>query len=486
MKRQTIVIAILALILPMLVRGLWFYRGVPQRSEIATPDYASFERPQAPINTPDLEDIEQMGGTVLIDGFHGNQFTLNEIEALTSAIRARGGNVETVSDSLALESLLKTAAAFVSVSPSITFTQYETTLLENFAERGGRILVFIDATRNTLYFDYITGNPIAYGDANAANSLLKQFDIAVNNDYLYNTESNEGNFRNVLFDEFGKSELTFGLKEIAFYGSRSVGTDSGLLLLQGSKTNFSSLNDAHDPNAGGAALSADGNVAAFGDFTFLSAPYSTYTDNASLIQNLADFALSGVQSKSLDLFPYIFTQKTVQVFVSPDVEKDPSLITALGGLQSSLRFLNLKLQFVDDIPSSGDAILIGSFDATEDFDNYLLKADVEIGDESIDTVAFGEIGRFGNGLMLFASGDKGNTLVLLAGSPEDIVSLIGVASYNSVSSCLTSETVAVCSVGSGDSYLYGETTDEFSDESLTDSADQSIESELEVTPTPGG
>ncbi|MCK6585898.1 MAG: hypothetical protein L6Q49_22560, partial [Anaerolineales bacterium] len=152
----------------------------------------------------------------------------------------------------------------------------------------------------------------------------------------------------------------------------------------------------------------------------------------------------------------------------------------------SLRFLNLKLQFVDDIPSSGDAILIGSFDATEDFDNYLLKADVEIGDESIDTVAFGEIGRFGNGLMLFASGNKGNTLVLLAGSPEDIVSLIGVASYNSVSSCLTSETVAVCSVGSGDSYLYEETTDEFSDESLTDSADQSIESELEVTPTPGG
>lgn len=483
MKRQSITIAILALILPALLRALWFYRGIPERSEIATPDFTSFERPEVEINTPDTENVVQTEGMILLDYYHGNQFTLNEIEALAAAVRLRGATMESATDVYTLETLLKTAKAFVTVSPSVVFSQYESQLLGDFTERGGRILVFTDATRNQLYYDFVTGNPIAYGDASAANSLLKHYDISINNDYLYNTSTNEGNFRNVLFDKFGKSELTFGLNEIALYGARSVVTDSGLLLLQGPETNLSSLNDAHDPNAGGAALSADGSVAAFGDFTFLSAPYDTYTDNAALIQNLADFALAGSQTQTLDLFPYIFTQNTVQIFVSPDVEKDPSMVSALGSLQSALRLLNLKAAFVDEIPSSGDAILIGSFDATEDFEDYLLKADVEIGDEFISTAAFGEINRGGNGVMLFEPGKNGNTLVLLAGSPDDIIALLGVMSYNSVGSCLTSERAAVCSVGSGDDFFFEEETEAPLDESSTN---QSGEPTLETTPTPGG
>lgn len=487
MKRQTIIIAVLVLILPALTRALWFYRGLPERGEIATPDYASFARPEVSISTPDVEDIEATGGVVLLDGYHGNQFTLNEIEALTSAIQLRGGTLETVAESYSLETLLKTANAFVSVSPSVSFSQYEAQLLENFAKRGGKILVFTDATRNQLYFDYISGNPIAYGDASAANSLLKRFGISVNDDYLYNTETNEGNFRNVLFDEFGKNELTFGLDEVALYGVRSVETDSGTILLQGAETNLSSLDDAHHPDAGGAALSADENVAAFGDFTFLSAPYSVYTDNAALIQNLADFALSGSQTPSLELFPFLFKEDTVRIVVSPDLERDTSLVTALGSLQSTLRLLNLKVEFSDDIPSSGDAILIGSFDAAEGFEDYLLKADVEIRDETIVTAAFGEVNRSGNGLLLFEPGKKGNIVVLLAGTPEDIIALMGMMSYSG-GPCLTSETVAVCAVGSGDDYYYDDysSDDSYYDETTsTPSADQA-EPTPEVTPTPGG
>src|SRR5690606_7586675 len=117
--------------------------------------------------------------------------------------------------SYTMESQLKYASAFVSISPSFPFNTSEIQALKNFTERGGKILVFTDATRNFISVDFVSGNPIAIGDSNAANSLLKVFDITVNNDYLYNTQDNEGNFRNVFFDEFGKSELTFGLKEIA-------------------------------------------------------------------------------------------------------------------------------------------------------------------------------------------------------------------------------------------------------------------------------
>lgn len=482
MKRQTIYIAILALLLPALVRGLWYYRGIPSaQPEIATPDYASFSRPEVAISTPDLEDVELLGGTVLLDGAHYNQFTLNEIDSLAAAIRVRGGNLKTITDPLALENALKSASAYITISPNLAFLETEVQALKNFTERGGKILVFTDATRIYLSYDFISGNPIALGDVNAANSMLKSWDITVHNDYLYNTVRNEGNFRNVLFDEFGKSELTFGLDEVALYGTRSIESASGTILLQNAETNLSSMDDAHDPNTGGAALSEDESVVVFGDFTFLSAPYSTYTDNAMLIQNLADFILSGKQTASLDVFPYLFTQETLKVYVSSDLEKTPSLIAALGTLQTNLRYLNHKLEFVDDIPSSGDAILIGSFESAEEFDTYLQRADVQIDGGILNTVTFGKVNRSGNGLLLFDANQRGGTLAMMADTPEDIIALLGVMGYNGLSSCLTSEQVAVCSVGYGDSsYDYSE---EITEEPSTETTEGSTEPAPEATPS---
>lgn len=489
MKRQYIIIAILALILPALVRGLWFYRGAPpQRGEVATPDFASFTRPQAAISTPDVEDIKALGGRVLLDGFHGNQFTVNEIEALTSAIQARGGKVETVVDPISMEAQLKQASAFISVSPSYFFAQYETQILKSFADRGGRILIFTDATRNLLFFDQFSGNPIAYGDSIAANSLLKVFDISINNDYLYNTAVNEGNFRNVIFGDFGKSELTFGLNDVALYGSHSVESPSGLLLLQGAVTNLSSLDDAHDPDQGGAALSSDGNVAAFGDFTFLSPPYNTYNDNAALIQNLADFALSGAPTRTLANFPYLFNEKTVQVYIAQDLTKTTELVTALGLLQSSMRYLDIQLEFVEDLPRSGDAIVIGSYETLDEFETYLKKFDVTIdGGDYISTTEFGEVGRYGNGLLMFEAGAKGNTLVLLADTPEEVISMINLAGSGSLFACLSSDRLAICSVGFGGDY-YSDSGEGTTDETFTEepATETSGEATPEATPTPGG
>lgn len=480
MKRQTLVIAILILILPAIVRGVWFYRGVATRSVISTPDYASFSRPEAVISTPDMKDAKPLGGTVLVDAYHGNQFTLNEIDSLTSAIEARGGLVDTVSDATTLGLELKYASAFISVSPTLSFSQVETQALKSFADRGGRILVFTDATRNSLYYDYISGNPIAYGDSNSANSLLKFFDIAVNNDYLYNTQKNEGNFRNVTFNDFGKNELTFGLSEVALYGSHSVESASGTILLQGPATNLSSLDDAHKSTQGGAALNADGNVAAFGDFTFLSSPYDTYTDNAKLIQNLADFALGGTQTKTLANFPYLFTGKSVQIYVAKDLTRTTELVSALGTLQTALRYQNIELEFVDSAPKSGDAILVSTYDsAADEVPSYLKKFDIEFdGGDFVTTSEFGEVGRYGTSILLFDSGKTGNTLVLLADTSEDTISTITTLSSGSLYACLTSDHVGVCSVGYGGDYSGSST------ETPTDATGSG--STPEVTPTPSG
>jgi hypothetical protein len=481
MKKQFIYIALAALLLPLIMRGLWFYRGASFRPEIATPDFASFTAPQAPINLHENTDaVKQLGGTVLIDTTHGNQFSFSEIDAFTSAIQARGGEVEVVLDSFSLESQLKYASAYVSISPSFSFGNSEVAALKNFAERGGKILVLTDATRNLINVDFVSGNPIVISDALAANSLLNAFDISVNNDYLYNTLESEGNFRNVFFNQFGKSELTFGLKEVALYGTHSVKSASGLILLAGAETNLSSINDAHDSNQGGAVLSSNGNVAAFGDFTFLSSPYNTYTDNALLISNLADFVLANSQSITLANFPFVFTAKTVNVFVAPDLEKNTDLITTLSGLQNSLKLLGVNVEFVNVLPSSGDTIVISTFAMDDKTQALANKFGIEI-DVAITTSEFGEVSSNGTGLLLLDTTTKGSTLMVLAGSPEDVNSLINVVNAGNLSSCLTSNTIAVCSVGFGgdvfDGGLFEEPLfEEIPNEALTPDA----------TPTTGG
>lgn len=484
MKKQWIYIAITALLLPILIRGIWFYRGFVNRPEIATPDFASFSAPQAPVNISEVdEDVEQLGGTVLIDAAHSNLFSMSSINSLISAIQVRGGKIEMVTDSFSMEYQLKYASAFVAFSPTLPYGIFEIEALKNFAERGGKILVFTEATNNTIYVDFFSGATTITSDANAANSLLREFDITVNNDYLYNTENSEGNFRNVFFDEFGKSEITFGLSQIALYGTHSLESPSGTILLQGAETNLSSSNDAHDPNQGGAVLSENGNVAAFGDATFLSSPYNTYTDNAKLISNIADFALTGKQTLTLQNLPYLFTNESVSVYLAEDLSKDTSLITALGSLQSSLRVMNVEPEFVDSIPSNGDTIILSTFAMDEKTQAITNKFGIEF-DFNITTTDFGEVSSAGTGFILFDTTSKGNTLILLAGSQDDLIALMSVASIGNLSTCLSNEKMAVCSVGFGDSFSDDFFSDDFSfDEPLFEET-PIVEGEATPEPTP--
>ncbi len=465
--KKKLALALVILILPAFIRGAWFYRGTAERPQIATPDFESFTAPQPPVGNAEPDEAKQLGGMVLVDFSHNNRFVMTEIGALSDAVKQRGGKVELNSDSSLLEFQLKSASAYIVISPSILFTPYEIQLVKNFVQQGGRLMVFTDAARNVVYYDFFSDTVSVYGDVDAVNPLLDPFDIVINNDYLYNIQDNEGNFRNVIFDDFAKDELAFGLKQVAFYGTHSVETSSGLLLLRGSESNLSSKTDAHHPSQGGAAVSEDGNVAAFGDFTFLTPPYNAYADNAILIQNLADFALSGNRAPTLGSFPFIFKTNNVQVYLASSARMTNSMITALGSLQSSMRYLGINLEFVSRAPADGDAIIIGSFDFDDEIEPFLKKFDLDLDGDLLSTAEFGSVGRSGNGFLLLDAGKNGNTLVILAGTDDDIVALIGNINYGYLNSCLTQNTIALCSVGYGDN-----------------SYEESFDNGEESTPTP--
>ncbi len=469
MKKQTYLIALGLLILPILVRALWFYHGFSVRPEIATPDYASFAAPQPPLETPQVDEskIKQFGGTVILDGTHLNQFQPDEIQSLKDAVEKRGGTMELLTDSTLLENSLKYASAYVVLAPSSFFLNSEISILESFVVRGGRLVVFTDATRGLITTDYFSGTTTVYPDANAVNPLLEPFGITILNDYLYNLAENEGNFRNVFFDEFGKAELTFGLKQVAFYGTHSVESRSGLILFQGTESTFSSIDDAHDPAQGGAAISEDGNVVAFGDFTFLTSPYNNVADNSTLIDNIADFLLGGKGQPTFANFPYIFNQQTLQVYPTSDVQMTAEMISALSTLQVSLQAANTSMQIVQDKPTEGDTLVIGTFSVTEDLDPYINKFNLVFDEagEFITVPGFGNIGRSGNGILLLEHGKNGNTLILLADTIDDLPTMLGILSSGSLSACIVQDTSAVCSIGFGgdfsvDGSLDGELTEE--------------------------
>jgi hypothetical protein len=482
-KKDYLWIGLTALLIPILVRALWFYPGVPARPEIATPDYQSLTVPQPPLETPEAEaKVKTPGGAVLVDAFHGNQFQPGEIQSLKEAVEDREGRIETVLDLASLENGLKYASACVVISPSVPFSAAEISLFQSFVEGGGRLVVFTDATRGILNFDFFTGATTLSPDVNAANPLLAPFGITVNSDYLYNVQHNEGNFRNVFFDEFGKNELTFGLKQVAFYGTHSVKSDSGTILLLGGEQTLSSITDAHDPASGGAALSEDGNVIAFGDLTFLTPPYNNVADNATLIANIADFMLGGKRTTTLANFPYIFSQHTLQVLPTSEVQMTAEMIAALGRLQASLEGANLSMQIATGEPEDGDLLVLGTFTPTDDLLPYIEPFDLLMDEftEYVEVPGFGNVGRTGNGILIFDAGKQGNTLILLADTVDDLTFLLDTVSSGSLYGCVLQGDIGVCSIGFGGSF--SEDTGESA------ATEEPVEGEAapEAIPTPGG
>ncbi len=467
LKRYQIWIALAVLILPVLARGLWFYQGIPSRPEIQAPDYAGASLPQPPLSTPVPETAAAPSGqVVVVDYSHSNQFDPSEIQALVSFLTGRGARVEFDNGYPYLSTRLKYASAYIVISPGYSFTVEEVTLVGQFIQRGGRLIVFTDPTHGIIDYESFTGNPVMLSDVSAANSLLAPFDIAFENDYLYNLVNNEGNFRNVLFARFSDNDLTKGLSQVAFYGVHSVSAQSGQPFIIGDKNTLSSRTDSSEnaatiPGEGlaAAALNAGGNVLAIGDFTFLLPPYNQVADNNLLLGRIADFALGGTRTHALADFPYLFGPQA-HLLVVGDLQLTADLLAPLAYLQKVLRMSDTSLSIAPEAVAGSDTVVIGLLTPSEDLDRFIEPFRLGLDDPASVTVpGFGQIGRTGVGLMLFAQhllgkpGLNGNTLILLTDSPEDLPMLINLLANGDMSSCVIQNNIGVCSIGySGGSF----------------------------------
>ena len=462
MTRRLTLLGLALLVVPALVRGPWFYQGVYWRgSPVATPEYASFTVPLPPLSTAEAPAARSAlhGAHVLIDQSHANNFLAAELEPLVRAVSAHGGQVEflTSSDSGSLATRLAAATALVVAAPNAPFTRDDVQRVEAFVGRGGRVLVLTDPTRGSPQYDsYYSDTSTPLDDSSAANTLLAPFEIAVADDYLYNLNENEGNFRNVLLTRFAASPLTADLGRVAFYAAHSIVSPSGLALISADEHTLSSRTDRGGDLAA-AVLAANERVLAVGDLSFLSPPYDHVADNARWIFNLVSFLLGGEPSRAPTDFPYIFSGPVV-VQALGELEMSTDLITALSSLQSTLDESGLALTMAQSPEVSANRIVLATYADKDELATFVDGFEIGLPGADGDPLAPSELQLPGwrtldasaVGLMLVARNAGQTTLTLIGADASAVIELISALATHDFSMCIGQEGIAACATGPAD------------------------------------
>lgn len=501
MKRYRALIVIGAFLLPIVLRGLWFYGGFYRPSEVELPPFEALMIP-TPLDAEDEspDEVREATGShlVLIDFAHDNFFQIPEVESLLRALSERGVSVDIVRSSFEsgarpVEDQLKHADAYIVIAPQTSYSKNLVAEVEDFVARGGRLLVIGDPTRGDAYLGYYESDfyfSYGVGSVTAANALLEPFHLAFNDDYIYNLLESEGNYRNVVFKHFAEDPMTESLTAIALYGAHSVHTRLGKAIIVGDENTSSSRRESSEAIIA-AARSPDLNVLALGDLSFLSPPYDQVADNELFIERIVDFLLGGEDERDLRNFPYIF-RRNVGILRTEVFEVDADTLSTLTDLEAFLDEQGLTLSVIDEPQEDLDLIVLATFEqgSSEEIQPHLeafpdLVLPDASADEPLTIPGIGDVQPSGIGLLLFTAEEGQTSLVLLAEDSDGVITLSESLIWGDLSDCLVRETLAVCRVGAAafDEYDY-----DFGDFDYDYDFDESLLEDIppldEPTPTP--
>jgi hypothetical protein len=303
-----VVVVLVVILLVLLGRGLFCYRGFYTPPPPRLPSYEHVVVPQVP-SGEFYDEITEGEGIVLIDLAHENSFAIEELNVLLLRLISRDMTIRFLDadDDLGQEligkeileeeedeeadqnegSVNKEAAepeqevakelpdAFVIVCPGAGFSAGERGAISEFVEGGGKLLLIADPTRQSRL-----------------NSLSFDFGLLFEPDYLYNLKENDINYRNIYITRFVENEITEDLAKIVLYTAGSISSvDGGIATVD--EDTFSSLIETRRELAP-IALTEEARVLAISDLTFMTEPYNGAHDNNRLIANIADWLASPV------------------------------------------------------------------------------------------------------------------------------------------------------------------------------------------------
>lgn len=352
-------------------------------------------------------------GLLLVDRAHGNDFQKEEIGTLVSRVTDRGFAVEfiggdgrfgrfaSVSASARLALLqdkLRRADSLVVILPGDPYTAEEADLVEQFVNKGGKLLLIADPSRE-----------------HDINSLGKRFGIAFQPDYLYNVVEHDLNFQDIFVRSFVPDEVTRGLGGIALYAAGSIKT-SGKILAATDANTRSSIAE-RDETYYPLARASDGHVLALSDLTFMVPPQNSVLDNARLISNIADFLTTSDRRFELADFPFFFGGD-VDILLGR-----PTLFDTATALKSALSSLLVasEIRGVEDL--TRDSVHIGLYPDAASVVQYLDVAGIEVSG-TLRTPFTPDIPTSGTALILLHRNGPRNVLIVLAHSERALADMV--------------------------------------------------------------
>ncbi len=369
------VVAVLALF--GFVIGRFIYYGTGSAGAYSPPDRprATVQVEAAPMSArlQAVDNPVDSRGVLVIDYAHNNALFVEELNVLLSKVVDRGYSYEILARSSSddeengngngLAAKLRYAQALLLPLPRSDYSPEEITEIKRFVDKGGRVLMISDPTRT------LAVEPI--------NSIAGAFDIIYANDYLYSLESNDNNYRNVVYTNFADSPLTQGLDEeskIIFYSGNSVYAPDQEIILADDVT-YSSTSEG-GRNLAAAALTSDDKVLALGDLTFFGEPYSNAENNEMFINNIADFLARDERSYDFKDFPYLFNP-TIDIVYDNALVFNSQFDDSVR-LKETLEAQDFTVNFVDEIGSENDVIFVGRYEDTAVVQEYLDAAGITI------------------------------------------------------------------------------------------------------------
>ncbi|MCH7906162.1 MAG: hypothetical protein IIB26_01900 [Chloroflexi bacterium] len=355
------------------------------------------------------ESPEQRPGVLAVDVVHANNFSEDELAALLSRVTARGYTVEFIGEFSSpfqssvtrlklLRDALRRADSLAIILPGEAYGDEESRLVEQFVEKGGRLLLLGDPTRPS-----------------EINSVAAEFGIAFQEGYLYNVLEHDLNYRNVFLRDFTNDPLTDGLQEVVFYTAGTI--DSGSPVISTDSNTYSSMVERTSPFSP-VVKARDGRVLALADLTFFGSPRNTMLDNARFIANIADYLTTGERTFTAADFPDFFAD-SVDIVVTRS-----SLLDAGTSLKIFLDSSEIDATIRGSEDLLADTVLLGLYEDASAASRYLIRAGVQVA-EVIRTPVTPDISAAGTGLLVLDQSDRGRrVLVLLADSEVSLDNLV--------------------------------------------------------------
>ncbi len=330
--RSIIKVILIFIIITILIKSLFFYRGVYFAPKKSLHNMSIFSTEQEAKKF--IDAIEKTKGSVLIDKSHENNFENREIDTLISRIASRNNKIEFLENADDLQSRLRAANSFVVILPKKEFSKEETGLIKDFSNKNGKLLLIGDPDRKSKI-----------------NSIATNFNIVFLEDYLYNLKENDGNFRFIFLRDFKRNEITKGLNKIAFYTACPIlPLEYGVIFADENTYASSFEKNKFTP------IVYLNSTLALCDLTFINQPFNSVANNDRFISNLADFLTKTDRKFNVADFPYFF-KENVNI-----VTTNFGLSGNAINLKNSLSKAGINTNIKRSLNASTDTIIIELFD----------------------------------------------------------------------------------------------------------------------------